>query len=104
MPLDQCPMAMAIKEDRPVRGVEIIVERPDGSRGYVLPYPTPLHDDAGNLTGAVNVLVDITELRRAEDGREEERRALSHPDECGARRHLRRRPGRQLPDGQPALA
>jgi PAS domain S-box-containing protein len=60
-------MAVAIKEDRPVRGVEILVKRPDGSSASILPYPTPLHDSAGRLTGAVNVLVDITPLRLAED-------------------------------------
>ncbi|MGE0685774.1 MAG: PAS domain S-box protein [Dehalococcoidia bacterium] len=66
VPLEDCPMAVSIKEDRPVRGVEIVVERPDGSCANILPYPTPLHDSRGNLTGAVNVLVDITELRHAE--------------------------------------
>lgn len=66
MPLDQCPMAVAIKEDRSIRGVEIVVERPDGSRANILPYPTPLHDSTGRLTGAVNVLVDITGLRKVE--------------------------------------
>jgi PAS domain S-box-containing protein len=66
VPLDQCPMAVSIKESRPVRGVEIVVERPDGSRANILPYPTPLRDSAGNLVGAVNVLVDITGLREAE--------------------------------------
>ena len=29
-------------------------------------YPTPLFDDGGQLIGAVNVLVDITERHRAE--------------------------------------
>src|SRR5579871_5570975 len=36
-----CPMAMAIKEQRPIRGVEAIAERPDGSRVPFLPFPTP---------------------------------------------------------------
>ncbi|HEX2114706.1 MAG TPA: PAS domain-containing protein, partial [Alphaproteobacteria bacterium] len=66
LPHDQCPMAIALKENRPVRGVEILVERPDGSRAIVLPYPTPLRDSAGKLVGAVNVLIDITERKRAE--------------------------------------
>ena len=66
LPLDQCPMAVALREDLPVRGVELIIERPDGQRHHVLPHPTPMHDDQGRLIGAVNVLVDITELKRAE--------------------------------------
>jgi PAS domain S-box-containing protein len=67
LPHDQCPMAIALKEDRSVRGMEAIAERPDGSRVSFIPYPTPLHDDAGRLVGAVNMLVDISERKRAEE-------------------------------------
>ncbi len=63
----ECPMAIALKEDRPVRGMEAIAERPDGTRVPFIPYPTPLHDEAGRLIGAVNMLVDITERKRAEE-------------------------------------
>lgn len=66
MPHDQCPMAQALKRNEPVRGAEAIVERPDGSRVAMAPYPTPLRDADGNLTGAVNMLVDISERKRAE--------------------------------------
>jgi two-component sensor histidine kinase len=59
-------MAVALKEDRAVRGAEAAAERPDGRRVPFIPYPTPLHDSAGNLIGAVNMLVDITERKRAE--------------------------------------
>ncbi len=61
-----CPMAVALAENRPVRGVEILVERPDGSRIAVLPHPTPLRDVSGTLIGAVNLLVDVTHRKRAE--------------------------------------
>ena len=60
LPLDECPMAVALKEKRAVRGVEIIAERPDGSRARVIPHPTPLFDKKGELVGAINMLVDIT--------------------------------------------
>jgi PAS domain S-box-containing protein len=66
MPLDECPMAVALKEGRPVRGEEIIVERPDGTRKNILPHPQPLRDDSGKIVGAVNMLVDITDRKRAE--------------------------------------
>jgi PAS domain S-box-containing protein len=66
LPHEECPMAIAIRERRPVRGVEILVERPDGSRLPVMPYPTPLFGDDGRLSGAVNMLVDLSEMRRAE--------------------------------------
>jgi PAS domain S-box-containing protein len=67
MPHAECPMAIALKEDRPVRGMEAACERPDGTLVPFIPYPTPLHDEAGKLVGAVNMLVDITERKRAED-------------------------------------
>jgi signal transduction histidine kinase len=62
-----CPMAIALRENRPVRGYEAIAERPDGSRVWFVPYPTPLEGDDGELVGAVNVLVDVTDRRMAED-------------------------------------
>jgi len=67
MPHAECPMAVALKEQRPVRGMEAIAERPDGTRVPFIPYPTPLFDEAGKLIGAVNMLLDITERKRAED-------------------------------------
>jgi PAS domain S-box-containing protein len=67
LPLDQCPMAVALKENRPVRGAEAIAERPDGTRVAFMPYPTPLHDSQGELVGAVNLLVDISERKRTEE-------------------------------------
>jgi PAS domain S-box-containing protein len=63
---DQCPMALTLKEGRPVRGVEAIAERPDGTRVNFLPFPTQLHDASGRLTGAINLLMDITERHQAE--------------------------------------
>ncbi|MBC3301116.1 PAS domain S-box protein [Pseudomonas sp. SWRI18] len=67
LPHDQCPMAVALKENRSIRGVEAIAQRPDGTRVPFAPYPTPLHDADGNLIGAINMLVDITERKQAED-------------------------------------
>lgn len=60
LPHDQCPMAQAIRERREVRGIVAIAMRPDGSSRAFTPYPTPLFDDAGNLTGAVNMLIDVS--------------------------------------------
>ena len=44
---EECPMAIALKQDRAIRGVEAEVERPDGTRAVFMAYPTPLHDTAG---------------------------------------------------------
>lgn len=61
MPHDQCPMAQAIREQRVIRDSVAIAERPDGSRIAFRPYPTPLFDASGALTGAVNMLIDVTD-------------------------------------------
>jgi PAS domain S-box-containing protein len=66
LPHDQCPMALALREKRPVRGMEAVAERPDGTMVPFIPYPTPLYDSGGELIGAVNMLVDITDRKRAE--------------------------------------
>ena len=66
LPHEDCPMAVALKENRPVRDVEAVAERPDGSRICFMPYPTPLRDGRGRLVGAVNMLVDITARKQAE--------------------------------------
>lgn len=69
LPHDECPMAVALKTGQPVRGVEAIAERPDGTRVYFMPYPTPLKDDAGTVVGGINVLVDITHRKQNEEAR-----------------------------------
>ena len=66
LPHDQCPMAIALKEGRPIRNAEAIAERPDGSRVPFIPYPTPLRDANGNVVGAINMLVDVSERKQAE--------------------------------------
>jgi len=66
VPLDTCPMAQAIKQGRAILRAEIVVERPDGQRRQVLAHPQPVHDANGRLIGAINVLVDVTELKAAQ--------------------------------------
>jgi PAS domain-containing protein len=59
-------MAVALKENRPVRCSEVLAERPDGTRVTFIPHPTPLRDASVKLIGATNMLVDISERKRAE--------------------------------------
>jgi PAS domain S-box-containing protein len=66
LPHGECPMAIALKEGRPIRNAEVVVERPDGTRVPVIPYPTPLRDGEGNIVGAINLLVDVSERKQAE--------------------------------------
>jgi PAS domain-containing protein len=67
MPHDECPMAIALREGRAVRGAEAIAERPDGKRVWFQPYPTPLRDDEGRVVGGINMLMDVTERRKNEE-------------------------------------
>lgn len=61
MPHEECPMAQAVRTRRSVRDSIAIALRPDGSRIAFRPYPTPLFDENGELTGAINMLIDVTE-------------------------------------------
>jgi two-component sensor histidine kinase len=67
MPHDECPMAVALKDGREIRGAEAVAERPDGVRLVFTPYPTLLRDADGAVVGAVNMLVDITERKAGEE-------------------------------------
>lgn len=71
MPLEDCPMARCLKTNESVRDVEIVIERPDGTRRHVLPHPQPLHDAEGNVVGAVNMLVDLTSQNAMRKARED---------------------------------
>ncbi|MCR8557871.1 PAS domain S-box protein [Mucilaginibacter sp. BJC16-A38] len=64
--LDSCPMARTLKEGIALEGEEIIIQRPDGTRLNVLPFPVPTFNDSGELIGAVNTLIDVTEQRNSE--------------------------------------
>jgi PAS domain S-box-containing protein len=66
IPHDQCWMALAIKENKAYEGREIVIERPDGSRRTVLAHVNPFYNEAGKLLGAVNIVVDITDHKKAE--------------------------------------
>jgi PAS domain S-box-containing protein len=64
---DKCWMALALKNGIEYNGHEMIIERPDGERRSTLAYANPIRDDAGKLIGAVNVLVDISDRKLAEE-------------------------------------
>lgn len=66
LPLDECPMAVTLKEGIPMSG-EIIIERPDGEKRYVQANAQPIFGADGKLTGALNMLIDITKSKHAEN-------------------------------------
>lgn len=69
LPHDQCWMALALRDRRGYNGLEVVIERPDGSRWMALAHANPFLDEQGQLLGAANVLVDISDRRRAETAR-----------------------------------
>lgn len=75
---EDCPMATALKTGEPVRGTEKIAERPDGTRIPILPFPTPMKDESGKLIGAVNMLLDISDRKAAEEQKTTLVRELAH--------------------------
>ena len=65
LPHDKCPMAAAIREQKPIREEIAIARRPDGSRAAFKPYPTPIFDAGGELVRAVNMLIDVSDEQSA---------------------------------------
>ena len=64
--IEQTPIARSLRTQSPVEPSEILIERPDGTRRHVFPYPELLRDREGRLIGAINMIVDITEHRKIE--------------------------------------
>jgi two-component sensor histidine kinase len=71
-------MALALKEDRAIRGVEAIAERPDGTAARSCRSQRLLHDLSGKLVGAVNMLVDISERKESESQQRKMLSELNH--------------------------
>jgi PAS domain S-box-containing protein len=83
LPHENCPMAAAIRDRRPVRGVSAVAERPDGTRVSFLPFPTPYYSEDGEFRGAVNLLIDLEDGSQAEFLREQARRCRRLADSVG---------------------
>ncbi len=64
--LDELPAQRAARGEQ-VRDFEFSLVFNDGTTRHLLGYGTPLRDEGGRPRGAVHILVDITERRRAEE-------------------------------------
>lgn len=64
LPHEQCSMAHAIRHRTSVRGLKAVAARPDGTRVTFTPFPTPLLGPAGELIGAINILIDVSGQRQ----------------------------------------
>ena len=67
VPHEACWMALALQNKCEYNGCEIVIERPDGARRTAVAYANPMYDLRGEISGAVNVLVDISERKRSEE-------------------------------------
>lgn len=75
----RCPMAKVLSGKMPsANDVEVVIERPDGSRRTVVVNIVPLKNDQGAITGAINCFYDITERNRAAGALREAQVQLSH--------------------------
>ena len=59
LPFDECPLGLILK-DGSISNSPIVIEKTDGTRRNVIPYPRAIYDTNGKIAGSVNTLVDIT--------------------------------------------
>ncbi|WP_198674090.1 PAS domain-containing sensor histidine kinase [Chitinophaga alhagiae] len=69
LPLDECPMAVTLRQQIAVTGAEIIIERPDGTRRFIQSFPQPVFNTEDVFIGATNLLMDITDSKVSEEQR-----------------------------------
>jgi PAS domain S-box-containing protein len=67
LPFTASPVAATLRSGVPVRGVELLIERPDGSQIPVLMNVAPLKNAEGRIDGAVCSFQELTERKRAEE-------------------------------------
>jgi PAS domain S-box-containing protein len=74
LPDKRIPAADAVNGGRAVRNAEMLLQRPDGLQIDVLINSAPLRDAEGHPSGAINCLLDVTELSQAQRQLEANRR------------------------------
>lgn len=74
---EQIPVVRALRFGETSRQ-EILMRRPDGSVLTVLVNAAPIHNDAGSITAAIAVFQDITQIRDAEQLKDDFLSLVSH--------------------------
>ncbi|SHI53131.1 PAS domain S-box-containing protein [Arenibacter nanhaiticus] len=77
IPRHMTPMAIALEEARTVSGYAGTIENAKGETRFILPHVVPYIDSSGKVTGAVNVLTDLTESRAVQKDLELRNRELA---------------------------
>ena len=67
------PTAVCLREGKQIFAMEVTIERIDGVKRQVLAHPSPIFNEAGKLSGAVNIIIDITERKAAEEKADREK-------------------------------
>jgi|GEM_PF-1959612 len=69
LPVDDAdsPVSQALSKKRPLQCGEMAIIRSDGNTRFVRPFPSPLLDANGNVTGVISVMIDITEGKETEE-------------------------------------
>jgi transcriptional regulator with PAS, ATPase and Fis domain len=67
VPHERSKMAEVLRTGIEARDLDVVIERPDGSRITVLVNIVPLRNADGELIGAMNCFQDITDRKRAEE-------------------------------------
>ena len=68
---EETPMAAVLKTGIPIRGVEALVEGPDGLRIWATVHIEPVEDEEGRVVGAINCFHETTELHRVTEALED---------------------------------
>jgi two-component system NarL family sensor kinase len=76
VPHEESKMAEVLSTGIEARDLEVVIERPDGSRIMVLVNIVPLRHADGQLIGAMNCFQDITDRKRAEESLRESEQLL----------------------------
>lgn len=74
--LEDLPVVVALREGRPVRGPEVLMEEYGGSVVPIMPFPTPIFGPGGAVTGVVNLVFDMRDSSEARVTLEAETRSL----------------------------
>lgn len=67
IPRGEAPMALTVNTGKHIRNVEVMIERPDGSRIAAIANINPVYNEDGRLCGAINVFQDVTGIKQAEE-------------------------------------
>ncbi|NDJ33075.1 MAG: PAS domain-containing protein [Chloroflexi bacterium] len=71
---EEQPLAQVLKTGEPVLGVEMRIQRFDGTTGVILASAAPIIDPLQDFIGAVGIAQDITERQRTRDAMRENER------------------------------